>query len=212
MLHKMGHSVFSVGHYTNVNRPVQPTHDLSHLPFDEDTFNLFCKLHDYERWCTKLGNLRCGDLPPYVIRLKKEFVDLFDIVFIVYYEENLSLNWEVFKNKPVILYAISQMQYHRSPYITRSNVKTVHMSGKEHAMHGYKPLAVIRHAVDCEYYKGYIGVTDEVLTCNKWLKKRGAVSAFSFYEQATAPFNRIAAGFGNEDLPYGRSSLSEAEL
>lgn len=207
--HNLGLNPFSVGHYTNTQKPIHPTRDLSDLPHDEEMFDLFCNLHDYTKWSKKLDGLVCGDLPPYVIRLKKDFVDKFDIIFITYYEENLSINWDLFKGKQVVLYCISQMQYHRSEHLRKC--KTVHMSPKEHVMHGYKPNAVIRHAVDCDYYQGYEGGTNEVLTVNKWLKKRGSVSAFDFYEKVTAPFNRIAAGFGNTDLEYGKSDLTESE-
>lgn len=209
---KLGHSVFSVGHYTDLKNPIHPTHDVSHLPFDQEAFDIFCKYHDYQRWSDKIGSLKPGDLPPYTIRLKKPFVDLYDLIVLCYYEENLTLNWDLFKNKPVIVYQISQKNYHRSDKIRKPNVFTAHMSPKEHVLHGYKPHAVIHHAVDCEYYKGYQGGTDEVLTITKWMKRRGKVSAYPFYDKVTEPFNRVLAGFGNDDLDYAKSDVSETEL
>lgn len=209
ILSKLGFNVFSIGHYVDTRNPVNPTQTIS-LPFNQELFELFCRYHNIEEWQSRIGKLRCGDLPPYILRIHPDFAKIFSVVIIGYYEENLTLNWDYIKNKCVVLRRICQIPYHRSPF--RGKVRLVHMAECEREMNSQEPDALIRHACDTNFHSGYVGGTDIVLTIQKWLRKRQRVSAFPFYDAVTAPFNRIACGFGNEDMSYGISGLTQEEL
>jgi glycosyltransferase involved in cell wall biosynthesis len=210
IFNELGFDCFSVGHYCDLKNPIHPSHDGSPIPDNSELFERFCKSHSYSRIERKLNNLKSGEHAPYVVRVKKDFADLFDVVYIGYYEENLTLNWESFAGKLVILRTIAQLQYHRSPFLHK--IKTVSMSPKEGNIHGYKPNKLIRHAVDTNYHSGWVGETNIVLTVNKWLKKRGDISGWDIYQQATKDFNRVVCGFSNEDIEWAKTDISQSEI
>jgi len=210
---KLGFQVFSIGHYTN---PATPVHAsiTGPLPIqrDEEAWSIFNYYHDYEALCDRLMTIKAGFHNPYMFKVNENLAKLFDAVYVGYYEENLSINWDSFKDKFIILRTIGQKNMHRSEHVINNNVKRVFLSPRERYLHGYKPDAVIRQYVDTNFYQGWNGNTNTVLTVNKWLRKRGQVSCWDIYQYVTKDYDRLVIGFGNEDIEYAKSNISQEEI
>ncbi len=209
VLDKLGHQVFSIGHYIDPKNPLHPTRDGSlDIKIDEELLEKYKKYHNYESIKEQFDKLNIKTIfSTYTNRVRKEFVDLFDLIIIAHFEDNLTLNWECIKHKPVIVRYIGQPETHFSPYI--SKVKKVAYSPTEKYISRHNRFdAIIRPYVDIDYYKGWTGSGDYVLTINKWFKKRGAWSAWDTYLNVTSGFNRIVGGFENNDIPFSAGDLS----
>ena len=207
VFNKLGIELYSVGHYTDQDNPIATKR--GKLPFRliEDGFERFKRYHSYEKLQNNICGLECRGKNPYMIRLKKEFVDYFDVVLVNYYEENITLNWEALQAKQIILRTIAQYPEHVCEY--RDRLKVVSLSDREYMLSALKPDAIIRQYVDTNYFNNWNPTTNYLLTVNKWLKKRGEVSAWDVYDKVSRNFNRVICGFGNEDIPGALSDLSQ---
>lgn len=210
MFSKLGFEVFPIGHYTKFDQPIKSSREKLDIPVMQEAVDIFNRYHSYEKLKTKLSDIKSGSKGPYMFKVHPELARIFDVVVVSYYEENITLNWDTIKDKHVVLRTISQLQSHRSPF--RSKVKTVALSPQEKFLHGYTPDKVIRQSVDTNLYSGWQGNSDVVLTVNKWLKKRGDVSAWDAYNQVTKDFNRLVCGFGNEDISWAISDLPQSKI
>jgi glycosyltransferase involved in cell wall biosynthesis len=213
VLDKLGHQVFSFGHYIDPRRPCHPTKsEKLDIKIDEELLEKFKFYHNYDEIVERFDKITIKDiLGIYYKKIHKEFAKLFDVLIVAHFEENLTLNWDSFKNKPVIVRYIGQPQTHFSPYV--SKVKKVAYSNTEKYINRFHDFdAVIRPYVDTNYYQGWTGEKDYVLTINKWMKKRGDYSAWNTYLDVTAGFNRIVGGFENEDISFSAGDLSPAEI
>lgn len=213
VLDKLGHNVFSVGHYTDPRNPLHPTKDgVLDIKFNPEWLEKYKKLHNYELLQKQFGNLTIKDvLNVYYKRVHRDFAKEFDAIVIAHFEENLTLNWESFKGKPIIMRYIGQPEGHFSPYLKYA--KTVAYSETEKYINRlHKFDAIIRPYVDVDYYNNWVGTGDYVLTINKWFKKRGNWSAWDTYLNVTAGFKRIVGGFENEDVPFSAGDLSPQDI
>lgn len=210
IFNKLGFDVFPIGHYTDQDNPIKST--LGKLPFrmNEEWLPIFKKYHDYDKMKSNILNMECGGRNPYMFRVKREFAELFDVIVVGYYEENITLNWEAFKGKPIVLRTISQYPLHVTPY--RDQIKIVSLAENEECLLNRKPDYIIRQCVDTEFYKGWNPTTNFVLTVNKWLRKRGETSCWNAYQTISNNFNSIVCGFGNEDVFGALSDLSQEEI
>lgn len=207
IFNNLGHEIFPVGHYSHPETPIKSGRDKIKGKIWDEGRSLFDYYYNYDSWAEKLSGIRCWAGNPYLFKLKKEFVDKFDIVIVNAYEENLTMNWEAIKNKPVIYRTISQGVSHFSPH--REKVKVVAMSENEKVVRHLEPHAIIRQCIDTDFYSGWARKNDYVLTVNKWLKKRGPVSAWDAYEYVSRNFKRIVIGAANDDIPGALSDLPE---
>jgi len=213
VLDKLGHQVFSIGHYIDPRKPLHPTKDGAlNIKFDEELLEKYKAGHNYEGLVKKFDTLTINEvLGAYYNRVKKDFAQLFDLVVIAHFEENLTLNWESIKGKPIIMRYIGQPQMHFSKYLKYT--KTVAYSPTERYINRLaKNDAIIRPFVDTELYKGWTGEDDYVLTINKWMKKRGQHAAWPEYNLVTQGMNRIVGGFENEDIEFSAGNLTPTEL
>lgn len=215
VLNKLGHEVFSVGHYTDINNPLHAAKN-GKLDIKQDSSLLeqFKKSHDYEHIANRMKNVSANNvLSAYLFKINQEFAKQFDLVVIAHWEENLEINWESLKNKPVIMRYIGQPNGYWCRYAQNKNVTKIAYSHTEkHINRHYKFDAIVPPFVDVDYYSGWTGGTDVVLTINKWLKKRGEASAWAEYLQVTNGFNRVVCGFGNEDIEFAKTEVPSNEL
>jgi glycosyltransferase involved in cell wall biosynthesis len=213
VLDSLGHQVFSMGHYVDPLNPLHPTREGA-LPIktDKELLNKFKYYHDYPKIQKEFGNITIKDiLNVYYKRIHREFAKNFDAFVIAHFEDNLTLNWESFKGKPIIMRYIGQPQTHFSPYL--SKVKTVAYSETEKFISRlHKFDKIIYPYVDTDYYNHWQGGGDYVLTINKWFKKRGSYSAWDTYLRVTDEFNRIVGGFENDDIPFSAGELKPNEI
>lgn len=210
IFNKLGFDVFPIGHYTDQDNPIKATNGKLPFRFSDEWLPIFNKYHSYDKLRAKLSNIVCGGSNPYMFKLHKEFVKLFDIIIVGYYEENITINWDAIKDKRIVLRTISQYPLHVSEH--RDKIKIVSLAENEECLLKRKPDAVVRQCVDTNYYKGWSPSTDYLLTVNKWLKKRGDTSCWKVYDYVSQGFNRIACGFGNEDIPWGISDLPQDKI
>jgi hypothetical protein len=116
VLDSLGHQVFSMGHYVDPLNPLHPTREGA-LPIktDKELLNKFKYYHDYPKIQKEFGNITIKDiLNVYYKRIHREFAKNFDAFVIAHFEDNLTLNWESFKGKPIIMRYIGQPQTHFS--------------------------------------------------------------------------------------------------
>lgn len=209
IFNSLGHDIFPVGHYSHPETPIKSGRDKFKGKVWQEGRIRFDRLYDYQEWASKLAGIKCWAGNPYLFKVNPDLVNPFDVVIVNCYEENLTLNWNAIKDKPIIFRTISQGVSHISPY--RNNVKVVAMSENEESFRNLKHHAIIRQCIDTNYYNGWDRKNDCVLTVNKWLKKRGIISAWEVYSYVSKNFKRIAIGSGNEDVPGAMSDLSEEE-
>lgn len=213
VLDSLGHQVFSIGHYIDPRSPLHATKEGAlDIKFDPNLLEKFKRYHDYEKIKKEFGDITIKDvLNVYYKRAHREFVKEFDAIVIAHFEENLTINWESIKNKPVVLRLIGQPQTHFSQHL--SKVKTAAYSETEKyisRIHNFD--SIIYPYVDTDYYKDWTDGGDYVLTVNKWFRKRGDHSAWDTYLRVTSGFNRIVGGFENEDIDFAVGGLSPAEI
>lgn len=213
VLDKLGHQVFSLGHYMDPRNPLHPTRDgILPIKFDPELLEQFQKYHNYKSRVEQFDTLNINTIfSTYTKRVKKQFVDLFDLVIITHFEDNLTLNWDSIKHKPIILRYIGQPETHYSPYV--KHVKKIAYSPTEKYISRHKKFdAIIRPYVDTDYFNGWTGAGDYVLTINKWMKKRGNWSAWNTYLEVTSGMNRVVGGFENEDIPFSAGDLKPDDI
>jgi glycosyltransferase involved in cell wall biosynthesis len=213
VLDSLGHQVFSIGHYTDPENPLHPTREGKlDIKIDKELLQKFKYYHNYEKIKKEFGNITIRDiLNVYYKRVHREFAKNFDAFVIAHFEDNLTLNWESFKGKPIIVRYIGQPQSHFSPYINKT--KKVAYSETEKYISRFSHFDdIIYPYVDTNYYNNWKGEGDYVLTINKWMKKRGGNSAWNTYLRVTSEFNRVVGGFENEDIPFAAGDLSPAEI
>lgn len=210
LFNRLGFDVFPIGHYTDQDNPIKTT--LGTLPFriSEEWLPIFKRYHDYEKMKINILSMECGGRNPYMFRVKKEFADLFDIIVVCYYEENITLNWNSFAGKNIVLRTISQYPLHVTPY--RDKIKIVSLAENEECLLQRKPDAVIRQCVDTNFYSGWAPNTNYLLTVNKWIKNRGPVSEYDVYDYVSQHFNRVLCGFKNDDIPWAKPELTQEEI
>lgn len=210
IFNKLGFDVFPIGHYTHPDTPIKSSRGSLPFSINPEFVEMFDRYHSYQEIVNNLSKMKCGEIAQYAFKINREFADIFDIVYIGRYAENLTINWSAIQKKKIIFRTISHFLTHVSQYL--KYVKIVFLSENEKYLYGYKPDAVIRQPIDTDFYSGWTGGSSQVLTVNKWFKKRGDVSCYKEYEKITTGFNRLVCGFDNEDIPWAISGLSQEEI
>jgi glycosyltransferase involved in cell wall biosynthesis len=213
VLDKLGHTVFSIGHYTEINNPSHPTRkEKLNIKDNSHFLEAFKHYHNWEKFQARFSDFSIQKvLSSYFNKIHKDFAAMFDLIVIAHFEENLTINWESIKNKPIIIRAIGQPSVHFSEYLTKPNVKRVAYSNTEHIISRYKKFdAIIHPYVEQDYC--WEGDGDFLLTINKWFKIRGEGSLFSVYNSVTSGIPKVLAGFGNDDLEYALSDVSPDDM
>lgn len=212
LLTKLGYDVFPVGFYTHPI-PTDPTRmgeDIKNNPYLYDKFMFYFK---------DTFN------PGHPIQLNEDFVSSFDIIINCQYIENLHFNWELFKNKLVIWRTIglSDALFERmfTEYRERG-LKIVRISPTEDKIIGnIGSDALIRCPVDSNYFNGWTGEEQKILTVQKRMKTREYdgfdttwFSMFNEYESITNKFasQRLLCGKENANVPYAKYNVDEHTL
>ena len=185
LFHELGIQVFSHGSYVNPQNPGDPKRPILNLPYDPH----FAEL------CSKYPKEHLG----------RELVESFDVIYSLWMPAWVIPNWEVLRDKIVILRTIGQSVPHnelslKSLYENNQNFKIVRYSPQEELIPGYIGAdATIRFYKDPEEFKDWNGKEKRVITVGQSMKYRSSACAFEFFEKATRKFERRLFGPGNSD-------------
>lgn len=193
--HELGFEVFPVGFYTDEIKGKELCN------IDLELLAEFKTKHPYF-------------VPSTPIKLDRDFVRKFDIIFNVHFVENIELNWENIKDKIVIRRCIAQGD---GPYEYRLNkhrkegLKIVRVSKNEFSLPGFcGEDAVICGSVDPALYEPWIGDEEVVVTVRRQMKHHYIHTQYNVYNYVTHPFKRTLYGYHNEDIPWAISNADES--
>jgi len=180
---EIGIEVYSHGAYSSPHNPGDPKRPSLNTPYDP-SFEKACKKIDKEH-------------------LTKEFVKNFDIIFFHWMPKWVAANWEVIKDKIVILRTNGQSSENdenwMAPY-RKEGLKIVRYADIEKTIPGYIGHdAIIRFYKDPEEFKGWNGRNRQVITVVQNMKRRGAFCNYDAFYSATIGFPRKLFGPDNED-------------
>ena len=180
LFNEIGIDVFCLGSYTD---PIHPR-ELTRPPI-----NLSTK--------TELIKLACPR-----DALTKEFVDNFDIIYIMHIPDWIEKNWDIIKDKIVIWRFIGQsivnIERRLKPF--RQNIKIVRYSPIERNIPEYiGEDANIRFHLDPNEFNNWNGTINKITTVSNSMIRRGIACSYTIFETATRGLPRTIYGPGNED-------------
>lgn len=150
ILNQLGHKVFCIGSYIKPKEPhtnIRPPIDIEP---DYNLLGLYHRIH-----LANIENNIPENLRGHI--LTKEFVDNFDCIIVMHRLDWIVANWEIFKNKTVVLRTIGQNvesnEVELKPYIDQG-IKVIRYSPKERELKNYAgEHAIIRFL---KYRKDYL--------------------------------------------------------
>jgi len=180
---EIGLDVYSHGAYSNPNNPG----DTKRPPIKGDYDDQFVQL------CMRYGK---ENLP-------REIIEKFDIIYSHWMPQWIEANWEVMKDKIVILRTTGQStrdtEKMMAPYHDRG-LKIVRYSPIEKTIPDYYGEdALIRFYKDPEEWKDWNGRNERVITVGQSMKKRAPFCNYNIFKACTSGFNRKLFGPENED-------------
>ena len=189
LLTELGHSVFSLGAYSNGGQ--------GHYLLPRPAVPGMQKFPEFE----KIGreNPRSN--------LPREFFDNFDCIITMHMPEFLNGNWDKIKDKKVIFRSIGQstMAVENSIRPLRyQGLKIIRMSPLEKKIIGYVGEDItIRFYAEPEEYGDYNGNTMRVMNLTQSLLGRRVFCHYDAITRITQGFPTLIYGSGNEDLGVG---------
>ena len=190
---EMGHNVFSMGSYINPHEP----HDNKRPPIMEGK---------YDDHLVGVSAVYSKD------NLHPDLVDPFDIVIVDHIDSWISNNWELIKNKKVVLRTIGQNtsanEFRIQPF-REQGLKIVRYSPKEENITLYNGSdAMIRFYKDPREYGDWNGEINQVMTIGQSIKRRGEFCNYDIFSKVTEGLPRVVYGSENQDLPEWAGQLS----
>lgn len=180
LFNELGIDVFCLGSYLNPQEPVDPIRPA--IPGMQPNKELIKKA------CFRDA-------------LTKDFVDNFDVIYVMHMPDYIIKNWEVIKDKIVIWRSIGQsipkIEKLLEPY--RDNIKVIRYSPMEKGITGYIGQdAVIRFYKDPDEFKGWNGNDRVIVTFAQGMPIRGAACSYDVFETATRGYPRVLYGPKNQ--------------
>ena len=204
LFNEMGIDVFSPGAYVEPDNPGDPTMrpgipDLSYDPDDVAAFHALA-----------VPGIDNKEL------LTKEFVDRFDVVFVMHVPKWIQKNWQAISHKPVIWRTIGQSISYQEQLLTpyrQQGMKVVRYSPKERTIPGYLGEdTLIRFYKDPAEYGSWNGENQRVITFAQHMKRRDRACNYSLFERVTRPYNRGLFGPGSEEDSFGHGKVPFDQL
>lgn len=152
---------------------------------------------------------------PFRDALTKEFVDNFDIIFVMHKPEYITMNWNVIKDKTVVWRSIGQsitkVENALKPY--RDDITLVRYSEKEAGIPGYIGHdAVIRFYKDPDEFKDWNGKDRVIVTFAQGMPIRGAACSYNVFEAATSGLPRVLYGPQNQSSAMDGGMLQYEQM
>lgn len=196
LFNEIGIDIFSLGSYLDPSKPGDPKR-----PSIKKEPN-----HEMIRIAPSMDNLTT------------EFVNNFDIVYVMHIPEWLEKNWDIIKNKIVIWRSIGQSVESVENILRkfRNNLKIVRYSPMERNIPGYVGEdTIIRFHIDPNEFNNWNGSTNRILTIGQNMKNRGISCSYEIFEEVTRGLPRIIYGPENEssgDLNGGILSFEDLKI
>jgi len=180
---EIGLDVYSHGTYSNPNNPG----DKKRPPIKGDYDDQFVQL------CMRYGK----------DKLPREVIEPFDIVFSHWMPRWIENNWEVMKDKIVILRTNGQSSKDNELWMKpfrEKGLKIVRYSPIEKTIPCYIGHdAIIRFYKDPDEWGNWNGRNNRVINVTQSMKKRAAFCGYNIFKVATSGYNRKLYGPENED-------------
>lgn len=194
---ELGYDVFSMGSYINPHQP----HDNKRPPILEGK---------YDDHLISVAGVYSKD------NLHADLVDPFDIIIIHHVDFWISNNWDLIKNKKVVLRTIGQNtsanEFRIQPY-REQGLKIVRYSPKEENISLYNGAdAMIRFYKDPEEFKDWNGEIAKVMTMGQSMKQRGEFCNYDIFDKATVHLPRSIFGAENQDVLDWGGQLEYEEM
>lgn len=198
LFNEIGIDVFCLGSYFDPTKPIDPKRP----PIEMKSKSMESKPDLIKLACPRDA-------------LTKEFVDNFDIIYIMHIPEWIEKNWNIIKDKIVIWRSIGQsiqdVENRIRPF--RRNIKIVRYSPFEANIPGYVGEdAIIRFHLDPDEFKDWNGSVNKIVTISQNMRGRIVACSYDVFEQSTRGLPRIIYGPGNEnagDLNGGMLSYDD---
>ena len=201
ILRKLGHNVFTIGHYTD-------NIDITRNNIEKNDPELMLEYKSFH------PNHK-GGMP---IKLNSSFLRHFDTIISSYWYENILWNWEAVRSKRIIYRSIGLHSPGREEYFIpykQHGLKILRMSPKERELPSYcGEDAIIRASVNPDYFNKWKGNESNILTIQKYIRKSSIERMWLEYNAVTNSFknNRVLCGKLNEDIPYALTDIKEDDL
>lgn len=199
---QLGLNVFPVGFYSTPT-PINPTRSTVNFKIDPELQDKFMRLV-YNK------NFKPGA----PIRLHNEFVKNFDIIINCHWSENFDYNRHFFRNKEIIWRSIglsnSGLEQKILAYKKQLAMHIVRMTPVEPTTAGVS--AVIRSHIDPDYYNGWIGNEEYVLTIQKWTRLGEKGRLANEYQAVTNGLQRKLCGKENKGFDCMVDNPTDDEL
>lgn len=189
-------NVFSLGHYTEFEKPVLTSREPLYFPTNEE-------------WVKHIRSEYPNYYATQPMVVSRKTLDKFgiDTVFINHYPEALVFNEHLFKDRFCILRSIGMNStfvegFYRK-FKEKYGFKVVRLCGTEENLPNPCPSdGLIRHGIEFDKFDKhfYMGDLKRCIIVNKWLKKRGNWSQYYTWLKFTSSFDRLVVGMGNEDI------------
>lgn len=190
----LGFDVFSTGYFQNPQEPSSSYVTGLNFKPNPDLFNLFKQLNPHYTYGYKVPLL-----------LTKEFVDQFDVIVITWRYDYLQENFDLLKDKVVILQTVGQSSPERERQLTQARkrgTKIVRISELEGNFPNYAGHdAIIDLAVDITLFKNWLGTDPCVLSVNKGMHRKVQCNVGPYLE-VTSGFPRKLYGVDNGSFSY----------
>ncbi|MEK6882901.1 MAG: hypothetical protein AABY22_24975 [Nanoarchaeota archaeon] len=148
--------------------------------------------------------------------LPKDFIDRFDIIYVMHSPEWIYQNWHNIKHKIVIFRTIGQCVERQEQLLVncrKEGLKIVRYSPMERKIPSYLGEdAGIRFYKDPAEFFGWNGKIKEIITLGQSMPERGEACNYEFFEMVTKPFPRKLFGPGNDKCPFWGGKLTLDEL
>lgn len=180
---EIGLDIKSHGTYSNPNNPG----DKKRPPIKGDYDDQFVQL------CMRYGK----------DKLPREIIEPFDVIFSHWMPQWIANNWEVMKDKIVILRTNGQSTKDNENWMRpfrEQGLKIVRYSPIEKTIPDYiGEDAIIRFYKDPDEWHNWNGRNKRVITIGQSMKKRGLHCGYNLFKAATSGFSRKVFGPENED-------------
>jgi glycosyltransferase involved in cell wall biosynthesis len=192
MLTDMGHHVFSPsGNYQTPDSQCSFRPKIPNLKFDQEDLDIYNKtwyIWDYSKIASK------------------EFVDRFDVVYVMGMFGWVRHNWESFKHKPVIFRTIGQSNRDQEREISefkkdKPNLKIVRYSPTERNYQNYAGEdAVIRFSKRSNEWQGWRGDKKTLVTVVQSMKRRRIHCSWDVFDQISKKVPTVLYGGDNPEV------------
>lgn len=148
-----------------------------------------------------------------IVHLTSELLDMFDVIYLTHYPNQILNYWHLLKGRRVILRTIAYPSVHleQSYKILKKNTDCtiIRMSDTERNAPTYVGEdAIITQCVEIEDYDEWTGKIPQILTICKMFAKRNYHCMFDLYDSVTKEFPRKLIGSHNEEIPYAEKDTS----